>query len=212
MVKHSHLLQRRSRSPAVKAISRPARDRAKPIADWPRSARAAKRDRQNLAAFLAEPNSLYFATASPTPALISSIAAGPKASFRVLDRTRWHPPILPRHGNYIYQQFVRKIPGLHLRDGLVHRRRVEDLGEARVVNGTTPTPSCNALDAAGLQRAAPEQVISVSDFDGGIPTARSIFRQKIDSADVSAAISSRDATHRGNWRRSWPHLKGRPAS
>jgi predicted pyridoxine 5'-phosphate oxidase superfamily flavin-nucleotide-binding protein len=89
----------------------------------------------------------------------------------------------------------------------VHRRRVKIWGEARVVNDDPAL--LQSLMPQGY-KARPEQVIMlrISVWDTNCPQH---IPQKFDSADVAAAISSRDARI-AELEAELAALKGRPAS
>ena len=144
----------------------------------------------NLAAFLAETNSLFFATASADGQPYIQHRGGPErlrqgsrqehAGVRRLQRQ----PAIHHPG-----QSVGEPEGPHLRDGLCHRRRVKIWGEARVVDDDPAL--MKSLMPQGY-KARPEQVIlfKVAAWDTNCPQH---IPQKFDAADVAAALATRDA-------------------
>ena len=74
---------------------------------------------ENLAAFLADANSFYFATASASGQPYIQHRGGPKGFIRVLDKNTLAFADYSGNRQYIsLGQFVGKSEGLHLRDGL----------------------------------------------------------------------------------------------
>ena len=144
----------------------------------------------NLTAFLAEANSLYFATASADGQPYIQHRGGPKGFVRILDRHTLAFADYSGNRQYITQGNLSENPKAHifLMD-YAHRRRVKIWGEARVVDD----------DPALLQslmpqdyKARPEQVIlfRIAAWDTNCPQH---IPQKFDAADVAAALASRDA-------------------
>jgi predicted pyridoxine 5'-phosphate oxidase superfamily flavin-nucleotide-binding protein len=144
----------------------------------------------NLAAFLADINSLYFATASADGQPYIQHRGGPKGFVKILDKNTLAFADYSGNRQYITQGNLSENPKAHifLMD-YAHRRRVKIWGEARVVDD----------DPALLQsvmpqgyKARPEQVIlfKISAWDTNCPQH---IPQKFDAADVAAAIASRDA-------------------
>jgi predicted pyridoxine 5'-phosphate oxidase superfamily flavin-nucleotide-binding protein len=175
-------------SPAVKAIQ---------TARGSRQAYAHVEDRggwrteidEHLAAFVAEANSMYFATASADGQPYIQHRGGPKGFIKVLDKNTLAFTDYSGNRQYITQGNLSENSKAHifLMD-YAHRRRVKIWGEARVVDD----------DAALLQslmpqgyKARPEQVIlfRISAWDTNCPQH---IPQKFDAADVAAALAARD--------------------
>jgi predicted pyridoxine 5'-phosphate oxidase superfamily flavin-nucleotide-binding protein len=176
-------------TPAVKAVqahkgSREAYARVEQNGGW----RTEIDD--NLATFLAAQDSMYLATASADGQPYIQHRGGPKGFIRILDRNTLAFADYSGNRQYITQGNLSENPkaNIFLMD-YAHRRRVKIWGEARVVEN----------DAALLQslmpqgyRARPEQVIlfRISAWDTNCPQH---IPQKLDAADVAAALASRDA-------------------
>ena len=144
----------------------------------------------NLAAFLVDADSLYFATASADGQPSIQHRGGPKGFVKVLDKNTLAFADYSGNRQYITQGNLSENPKAHifLMD-YAHRRRIKIWGEARVVED----------DPALLQslmpqpyKARPEQVIlfRISAWDTNCPQH---IPQKCDAADVAAALASRDA-------------------
>src|SRR6202051_2692792 len=144
----------------------------------------------NLAAFLAEANSLYFATASADGQPYIQHRGGPKGFIKVLDKNTLAFADYKGNRQYITQGNLSENPKAYifLMD-YAHRRRVKIWGEARVVDDDPAL--LQSLMPQGY-KARPEQVIlfRISAWDTNCPQH---IPQKFDAADVAAAISSRDA-------------------
>jgi predicted pyridoxine 5'-phosphate oxidase superfamily flavin-nucleotide-binding protein len=145
---------------------------------------------ENLAAFLAQANSLYFATASAAGQPYIQHRGGPKGFVRILDKTTLAFADYSGNRQYITQGNLTENPKAHifLMD-YAHRRRVKIWGEARVVDDDPALLA--ALMPAGY-KARPEQVIvfKIAAWDTNCPQH---IPQKFDAADVAAALASRDA-------------------
>jgi predicted pyridoxine 5'-phosphate oxidase superfamily flavin-nucleotide-binding protein len=145
---------------------------------------------EDLAAFLSEANSLYFATASADGQPYIQHRGGPAGFIKVLDRTMLAFADYRGNRQYITQGNLTENPkaNIFLMD-YAHRRRVKIWGEARVVDDDPAL--LQSLMPQGY-KARPEQVIlfKVSAWDTNCPQH---IPQKFDSVDVAAAISSRDA-------------------
>ena len=145
---------------------------------------------ENLAAFLAEANSLYFATASADGQPYVQHRGGPKGFVRVLDKNTLAFADYRGNRQYITQGNLSENPKAYIFVmDYAHRRRVKIWGEARAVNDDPAL--LQSLMPQGY-KARPEQVIlfRISAWDTNCPQH---IPQKFDSADVAAAISSRDA-------------------
>ena len=108
---------------------------------------------ENLAAFLAQANSLYFATATADGQPYIQHRGGPKGFVKILDKNTLAFADYSGNRQYITQGNLTENPKAHifLMD-YAHRRRVKIWGEARVVDDD---PALLAIaDARGLQGAA----------------------------------------------------------
>ena len=145
---------------------------------------------ENLAAFLADANSLYFATATADGQPYIQHRGGPKGFVKILDRNTLAFADYSGNRQYITQGNLSENPKAHifLMD-YAHRRRVKIWGEARVVDDD-PT-LLKSLMPAGY-KARPEQavVFRIAAWDTNCPQH---IPQKFDAADVVAALATRDA-------------------
>jgi uncharacterized protein len=145
---------------------------------------------ENLAAFLAQADSLYFATASADGQPYIQHRGGPKGFLKILDKTTLAFADYSGNRQYITQGNLSENPRAHifLMD-YAHRRRVKIWGEARVVDDDPAL--LQSLMPAGY-RARPEQVIvfGIAAWDTNCPQH---IPQKFDAADVAAALAARDA-------------------
>ena len=143
----------------------------------------------NLAAFLAGANSMYFATASASGQPYIQHRGGPKGFIKVLDKNTLAFADYSGNRQYITQGNLSENPKAHifLMD-YAHRRRVKIWGEARVVDDDPAL--LQSLMPQGY-RARPEQVIlfGISAWD---TNCQQHIPQKFDAADVAAALASRD--------------------
>jgi predicted pyridoxine 5'-phosphate oxidase superfamily flavin-nucleotide-binding protein len=176
-------------TPAVKAIqtrkgSRDAYARVEQHGGW-----RTEID-ENLAAFLAETNSLYFATASADGQPYIQHRGGPRGFLKVLDKNTLAFADYSGNRQYITQGNLSENPkaNIFVMD-YAHRRRVKIWGEARVVDDDPAL--MKSLMPKGY-KARPEQVIvfKISAWDTNCPQH---IPQKFDAADVAAALASRDA-------------------
>jgi uncharacterized protein len=144
----------------------------------------------NLTAFLADANSLYFATASADGQPYIQHRGGPKGFVRILDRNTLAFADYSGNRQYITQGNLSENPKAHifLMD-YAHRRRVKIWGEARVV-GDDPALTKSLMPQG--YKARPEQVIvfRIAAWDTNCPQH---IPQKFDAPDVAAALASRDA-------------------
>ena len=144
----------------------------------------------NLAAFLADINSLYFATASADGQPYIQHRGGPKGFVKILDKNTLAFADYSGNRQYITQGNLSENPkaNIFLMD-YAHRRRVKIWGEARVVDDDPAL--LQSLMPQGY-KARPEQVIlfKISAWDTNCPQH---IPQKFDAADVAAALASRDA-------------------
>ena len=177
-------------TPAVKAIqtrkgSRDAYGRVEQHGGWRTEIN------EDLAAFLAETNSLFFATASADGQPYIQHRGGPKGFVKVLDKNMLAFADYSGNRQYITQGNLSENPKAHifLMDYAAHRRRVKIWGEARVVDDDPAL--LQSLMPKGY-KARPEQVIvfTISAWDTNCPQH---IPQKFDAADVAVALAARDA-------------------
>jgi predicted pyridoxine 5'-phosphate oxidase superfamily flavin-nucleotide-binding protein len=145
---------------------------------------------ENLAAFLSETNSIYFATASADGQPYIQHRGGPKGFIRIPDKTTIAFADYSGNRQYITQGNLTENPKAHIFVmDYAHRRRVKIWGEARVVDDDPAL--LKSLMPAGY-KARSEQVIlfKISAWDTNCPQH---IPQKFDAADVAAALASRDA-------------------
>ena len=144
----------------------------------------------NLNAFLADANSLYFATASADGQPYIQHRGGPRGFIRILDKNTLAFADYSGNRQYISQGNLSENPKAHifLMD-YAHRRRVKIWGEARVVDDD---PALTKSLMPQGYKARPEQVIlfKIAAWDTNCPQH---IPQKFDAADVAAALASRDA-------------------
>jgi len=144
---------------------------------------------EDLAAFLAEANSFYFATASADGQPYIQHRGGPKGFIRILDKNTL--AFADYKGN---QQFITQgnlsentKAYIFIMD-YAHRRRVKLWGEAKIIEDDPAL--LKSLMPTGY-RARPEQAIlfHIEAWDTNCPQH---IQQKFDAADVAAALASRD--------------------
>ncbi len=144
----------------------------------------------NLTAFLADSNSLYFASASADGQPYIQHRGGPKGFVKILDKNTLAFADYSGNRQYITQGNLSENPkaNIFLMD-YSHRRRVKIWGEARVVDDDPAL--LQSLMPQGY-KARPEQVIlfKISAWDTNCPQH---IPQKFDAADVATALASRDA-------------------
>jgi predicted pyridoxine 5'-phosphate oxidase superfamily flavin-nucleotide-binding protein len=144
----------------------------------------------NLTAFLADTNSLYFATASADGQPYIQHRGGPRGFVKVLDKNTLAFADYSGNRQYITQGNLSENPKAYIFVmDYAHRRRVKIWGEARVVDDDPAL--LQSLMPQGY-KARPEQVIlfKISAWDTNCPQH---IPQKFDAADVAAALASRDA-------------------
>ena len=176
-------------SPAVKAIqarkgSREAYAHVEENGGW----RTEVDDK--LAAFLADTNSFFLATASVDGQPYIQHRGGPKGFIKVLDKTTIAFADYAGNRQYITQGNLSENPRAHIFImDYAHRRRVKIWGEARVVDDDPAL--LDSLMPKGY-RARPEQVVifKIAAWDTNCPQH---IPQKFDAADVAAALAQRDA-------------------
>jgi predicted pyridoxine 5'-phosphate oxidase superfamily flavin-nucleotide-binding protein len=145
---------------------------------------------ENLAAFLGETNSIYFATASADGQPYIQHRGGPKGFIKILDKNTIAFADYSGNRQYITQGNLTENSKAHIFVmDYAHRRRVKIWGEARVVDDDPAL--LKSLMSQGY-KARPEQVIlfRISAWDTNCPQH---IPQKFDAADVAAALASRDA-------------------
>lgn len=145
---------------------------------------------EDLAAFLAQTNSFYFATANAEGQPYIQHRGGPKGFIKILDNTTLAFVDYSGNRQYITQGNLSENPKAHVFVmDYAHRHRVKIWGEARVVDDDPAL--MKSLMPQGY-KARPEQVIlfKVVAWDLNCPQH---IPQKFDGADVAAALASRDA-------------------
>jgi hypothetical protein len=145
---------------------------------------------ENLAAFLGETNSLFFATASADGQPYIQHRGGPKGFVRVLDKSTLAFADYSGNRQYITQGNLSENPKAHIFVmDYAHRHRVKIWGEARVVDDDPAV--LESLMPKGY-KARLEQVIvfKIAAWD---TNCRQHIPQKFDAADVVAALAARDA-------------------
>jgi predicted pyridoxine 5'-phosphate oxidase superfamily flavin-nucleotide-binding protein len=143
----------------------------------------------DLAAFLAEQTSCFFATASAAGQPYIQHRGGSPGFLRVLDEHTLGWADYRGNRQYITLGNLSENPKAHLfLIDYAHRRRVKVWGEARVA---TDAELVGKLMPAGYP-ARPEQaiVMTVAAWDVNCPQH---IPQKLDAADVAAALAARDA-------------------
>jgi uncharacterized protein len=144
----------------------------------------------NLAAFLADTNSLYLATASADGQPYIQHRGGPKGFLKVLDKRTLAFADFAGNRQYITQGNLSENPKAYIFVmDYAHRRRVKIWGEARVVEDDSAL--VQSMMPKGY-RARGEQVIlfTVAAWDTNCPQH---IPQKFDAVDVAAALAARDA-------------------
>ena len=163
---------------------------------------------EDLAAFLAETNSLYLSTASADGQPYIQHRGGPKGFVKILDKTTLAFADYRGNRQYITQGNLSENPKAYIFImDYAHRRRVKIWGEARVVDDD---PALLASLMPKGYRARPEQVIvfRIAAWDTNCPQH---IPQKFDAADVAAALAARDARI-AELETELAALKGEPAS
>jgi uncharacterized protein len=145
---------------------------------------------EDLAAFLADANSFYLATASSAGQPYIQHRGGPKGFIKVLDRNTIAFADYRGNRQYITLGNLSENPKAYIFVmDYAHRRRVKIWGEARVV--ADDPALIQSLMPKGY-KARPEQAIlfRISAWDTNCPQH---IPQKFDAADVAAALAARDA-------------------
>lgn len=144
----------------------------------------------NLAAFLADTNSLFFATASADGQPYIQHRGGPKGFVRVLDKNTLAFADYSGNRQFITQGNLSENRKAHIFVmDYAHRRRVKIWGEARVVDDDPAL--LQSLMPKGY-KARPEQVVlfRIAAWDTNCPQHIPL---KFDAPDVAAALAARDA-------------------
>ena len=144
---------------------------------------------ENLAAFLAETNSFYLATATADGQPYIQHRGGPKGFVKILDKNTIAFADYAGNRQYITQGNLSENSKAYLFVmDYAHRRRVKIWGEARVVEDD---PALTQSLMPKGYRARPEQVIlfKIAAWDTNCPQH---IPQKFDAADVAAALAARD--------------------
>lgn len=175
-------------SPAVKAIQARKGSREAYARSEQRGWRTEVDD--NLAAFLADANSIYFATAAADGQPYIQHRGGPKGFLKVLDKQTLAFADYAGNQQFITQGNLSENPRAYIFVmDYAHRRRVKIWGDARIVEDDEALTT--SLMPKG-SRARPEQVIlfKIVAWDTNCPQH---IPQKFDAADVAAALAARDA-------------------
>ena len=144
---------------------------------------------EDLAARLAETNSLYFGTSTADGQPYIQHRGGPKGFVKILDNNTLAFADYSGNRQYITQGNLSENPKAYIFVmDYAHRRRVKIWGEARVVDDD---PALLASLMPAGYKARPEQVVlfKVSAWDTNCPQH---IPQKFDAADVAAALAARD--------------------
>ena len=145
---------------------------------------------ENLAAFLADANSLYFATSTADGQPYIQHRGGPKGFVKILDSNTLAFADYSGNRQYITQGNLTENPKAYIFViDYAHRRRVKIWGEARVVEDD---PALTKSLMPQGYKARPEQVIlfKISAWDTNCPQH---IPQKFDAGDVAQALAVRDA-------------------
>jgi uncharacterized protein len=145
---------------------------------------------EDLAAFLAETDSLYFGTATTDGQPYIQHRGGPKGFVRVLDKKTLAFADYGGNRQYVTQGNLSENPKAYIFVmDYVHRRRVKIWGEAQVVDDDPAL--LQSLMPQGY-KARPEQVFlfRISAWCTNCPQH---IPQKFDAGDVAAALAVRDA-------------------
>ncbi|WP_298252810.1 pyridoxamine 5'-phosphate oxidase family protein [Bradyrhizobium sp.] len=145
---------------------------------------------ENLAAFLRQTDSFYFATASADGQPYIQHRGGPKGFIKILDKNTLAFADYAGNRQFITQGNLSENPRAYMFVmDYAHRRRVKLWGEAKIVEDDPAL--LQSLMPKGY-RARPEQVIlfRISAWDTNCPQH---IPQKFDAADVAAALAARDA-------------------
>jgi uncharacterized protein len=144
---------------------------------------------ENLAAFLADTNSFYLATATADGQPYIQHRGGPKGFVKILDKNTIAFADYAGNRQYITQGNLSENSKAYIFVmDYAHRRRVKIWGEARVVEDD---PALTQSLMPKGYRARPEQVIvfKIAAWDTNCPQH---IPQKFDAADVASALAARD--------------------
>lgn len=145
---------------------------------------------ENLAAFLAETNSFYLATASADGQPYIQHRGGPKGFVKILDKNTIAFADYGGNRQYITQGNLSENAKAYIFVmDYAHRRRVKLWGEARIVEDN---PALTQSLMPKGYRARPEQVVifKITAWDTNCPQH---IPQKFDAGDVAAALAAREA-------------------
>src|SRR6516225_12378785 len=145
---------------------------------------------ENLAAFLADTNSFYLATASGTGQPYIQHRGGPKGFVKILDKNTIAFADYAGNRQYLTEGNLSENNRAHIFImDYAHRRRVKIWGEAKVIDDDPAL--LESLMPKGY-KARPEQVIvfKIAAWDTNCPQH---IPQKFDAADVAQALAVRDA-------------------
>jgi len=143
----------------------------------------------DLASFLAEANSFYFATASADGQPYIQHRGGPKGFIRILDKNTLAFADYKGNQQFITQGNLSENPKAYIFImDYARRRRVKLWGEAKIIEDDAAL--LKSLMPTGY-RARPEQAIlfHIEAWDTNCPQH---IPQKFEAADVAAALASRD--------------------
>lgn len=143
----------------------------------------------DLAAFIAQQNSFFMATANSEGQPYIQHRGGPPGFLRVIDENTLGFADFRGNRQYISQGNLEQNPQVHLfLMDYAHQRRVKIWGEARVVEDD---PALLARLMPEGYSARPEQVIliRVRAWDTNCPQHTP---QRFEAADVAAALAARD--------------------
>jgi len=143
----------------------------------------------DLAAFIAEQNSFFLATANAAGQPYIQHRGGPPGFLRVLDERTLGFADFRGNRQYISLGNLDENPKVHLfLIDFAHRRRVKIWGEAKVVEDD---PALLARLAPAGYDARPERafVIHVAAWDANCPQH---IPQRLEAADVALALAERD--------------------
>ena len=144
---------------------------------------------ENLAAFLADANSFYFATASGDGQPYIQHRGGPKGFLKVLDKQTLAFTDYAGNRQYITQGNLSENPKAYIFVmDYAHRRRVKIWGEARVVDDD-PALLAKLMPEGYKARGERVIVMTVRAWDVNCPKH---IPQRFEAADVAAALQERD--------------------
>jgi hypothetical protein len=176
-------------TPAVKAVqarkgSREAYARVEASGGWHTEID------ENLAAFLAETNSFYFATASADGQPYIQHRGGPKGFIKVLDKNTLGFADYAGNQQYITQGNLSENARAYIFVmDYAHRRRTKLWGTARVIEDDEAL--LQSLKPHGYKARIEQAVLfRISVWDSNCPQH---IPQKFDAADVAATLSLREA-------------------